>query len=125
MHGRQGFIGLDMVTPIRKPVGLFLIDEEKALNTLVNNVRCLVEQAIANLKTWGVSHIDYRTPLRTFTETISAVIGRYFFTTSELGPGMSWWFLAKSSASCISVTRSTRSGRMSIFLHSHGPATAI
>ncbi|WP_198395125.1 hypothetical protein [Brevibacterium antiquum] len=93
-----------MVTPIPKPVGPSLIDEAKTLRTLVNNVRFLVEQAIANLKTWRVSHIDYRRPLRTFTETISAVVGRYFFTTSELGPGMPCWFLAKSSASCVSIT---------------------
>ncbi|RBY74319.1 transposase, partial [Geodermatophilus sp. TF02-6] len=35
--------------------------------------------AIAHLKTWRILHTDYRRPLNTFKETISAVIGLYFF----------------------------------------------
>jgi hypothetical protein len=29
---------------------------------------------IANFKTWRIMHTDYRRPLETFTETISAVV---------------------------------------------------
>ncbi|WP_018802293.1 hypothetical protein [Catenuloplanes nepalensis] len=34
---------------------------------------------IANFKTWRIMHTDYRRPLKTFTETISCVIGLHFY----------------------------------------------
>jgi hypothetical protein len=34
---------------------------------------------IANLKTWRILHTDYRRPLATFTDSISAVIGLQFY----------------------------------------------
>jgi hypothetical protein len=38
-----------------------------------------IEQTIANLKTWRIFHADYRRPLATFADTISAVIGLQFY----------------------------------------------
>ncbi|MDT5280222.1 MAG: hypothetical protein QOJ20_1417, partial [Mycobacterium sp.] len=41
--------------------------------------RWKIEQTIANLKTWRILHTDYRRPLATFADTISAVIGLQFY----------------------------------------------
>ncbi|PPK64438.1 hypothetical protein CLV40_1191, partial [Actinokineospora auranticolor] len=43
------------------------------------SIRVVVERAIAQLKTWRVLHTDYRRPINTFANTISAVIGLYFY----------------------------------------------
>lgn len=77
--GDKGYIGLGMITPIRKPPGGQLLDWQKELNTAVNSIRASIERAIANLKTWRILHTDYRRPLDTFTETISAVIALEFY----------------------------------------------
>jgi hypothetical protein len=49
----------------------------------INKIRPVVEQAIANFKTWRILHTDYRRPISTFTTTISAVIGLYFYAAGE------------------------------------------
>jgi hypothetical protein len=61
-----------MLTPIRKPLGRNLLDWEKEFNMQINKIRPVVEQAIANFKTWRILHTDYRRPISTFTTTISA-----------------------------------------------------
>jgi hypothetical protein len=78
--GDKGYIGNDMITPIRKPAHRDLLDWEKQLNTAVNKIRYQIEQTIANLKTWRILHTDYRRPLSTFTTTISTVIALHFYT---------------------------------------------
>lgn len=80
--GDKGYIGNDMITPIKKPVGRELVDHEKEFNTQVNRIRYVVEQAIADLKTWRILHTDYRRPISTFPTTISAVIGLYFYAAA-------------------------------------------
>ncbi|PZS34514.1 MAG: transposase, partial [Pseudonocardiales bacterium] len=42
-------------------------------------IRYVIEQTIANFKTWRIMHTDYRRPLATFATTISAVIGLHFY----------------------------------------------
>lgn len=81
--GDKGYIGTGINTPVRKPVFRDLTEEEKTFNTSINRIQYVVERAIANLKAWRIFHTDYRRPLKTVTETISAVIGLYFFTTAE------------------------------------------
>jgi hypothetical protein len=76
----KGYIGKDMITPIRKPPGRELFDWEKELNTTINSTRCLIERAIAHLKTWRILHTDYRRPLTTFPTTISTVVALHFYT---------------------------------------------
>ena len=39
----------------------------------------MIEQTIANFKTWPIMHTDYRRPLTTFATTISAVIALHFY----------------------------------------------
>lgn len=77
--GDKGYIGKDMITPIRKPAFRNLLDWEKEFNTKVNKIRYVIEQVIANFKTWRIMHTDYRRPLATFTVTISTVIALHFY----------------------------------------------
>ena len=39
----------------------------------------MIEQVIANFKTWRIMHADYRRPIATFDATISAVVGLHFY----------------------------------------------
>jgi hypothetical protein len=77
--GDKGYVGKDMITPIRKPAFRNLLDWEKEFNTQVNKIRYVIEQVIANFKTWRIMHTDYRRPLATFTVTISTVIALHFY----------------------------------------------
>ncbi|WP_328405420.1 hypothetical protein [Nocardia sp. NBC_00403] len=56
-----------------------LLDWEKEFNTQVNRIRWVIEQIIANFKTWRITHTDYRPPIETFPETISTVIALHFY----------------------------------------------
>lgn len=80
--GDKAYIGKDMITPVRKPAHRDLLDWEKEFSTAVNKVRYVIEQVIANFKAWRIMHTDYRRPLSTFSETISAVIALHFYATS-------------------------------------------
>ena len=80
--GDKGYIGNGMLTPIRKPPYRSLLGWEKEFNKAVGRVRYRIEQAIANLKTWRILHADYRRPLASFAETISAVIALEFYRTA-------------------------------------------
>jgi len=77
--GDKGFVGNGMITPFKKPAGGELLDWQKEFNTQVNKIRWVIEQVIANFKTWRIMHTDYRRPIETFETTISAVIGLHFY----------------------------------------------
>jgi hypothetical protein len=77
--GDKGYIGKQMITPIRKPAFRKLEEWEKEFNTGVNKIRWMIEQTISNLKTWRILHIDYRRPFETFETTISAVLALEFY----------------------------------------------
>jgi hypothetical protein len=64
------------------PRGGELLDWQKDFNKQVNSIRYQIERAIANLKTWRILHTDYRRPLQTFPETISAIIALEFYRTA-------------------------------------------
>jgi hypothetical protein len=80
--GDKGYVGNDMITPIKKPAHRKLLDWEKEFNKQVNGIRYVIEQAIANLKTWRIMHTDYRRPLATFATTISTVIALHLYATA-------------------------------------------
>lgn len=80
--GDKGYVGNHMLTPIKKPKYRDLLNWEKEFNTQVNKIRWLIEQVIANFKTWRIMHTDYRRPLATFSTTISAVIALHFYATA-------------------------------------------
>jgi hypothetical protein len=56
----KGYVGNDMITPFKKPPGGELLDWQKEFNTQVNKIRYVIEQVIANFKTWRITHTDYR-----------------------------------------------------------------
>ena len=64
--GDKGYVGNGMITPIKKPTGRELLDWQKEFNTQVNKIRYVIEQVIANFKTWRIMHTDYRRPIETF-----------------------------------------------------------
>jgi hypothetical protein len=80
--GDKGYVGTGMVTPIKKPAHRELLEWEKNFNTQINQIRWKIEQVIAHIKTWRIFHTDYRRPLNTFAETISAVVGLHFWRLS-------------------------------------------
>jgi hypothetical protein len=58
--GDKGYIGLGMITPVRKPPGGELSETDTELNQAINRVRYVIEHVIANLKTWRSIFTDYR-----------------------------------------------------------------
>jgi hypothetical protein len=80
--GDKGYIGNGMITPVKKPEGGELAGWQKKFNSQVNKIRYVIERAIANFKTWRIMHTDYRRPLATFHETISAIVALYFYASS-------------------------------------------
>lgn len=78
--GDKGYVGNDMLTPIKKPQHRGLLDWEKEFNTQINKIRYVIEQVIGHFKTWRIMHTDYRRPIDTFRETISTVIALHFYT---------------------------------------------
>ena len=80
--GDKGYVGTGTLTPFKKPAHRDLLDWEKEFNTQINKIRWVIEQIIANFKTWRIMHTDYRRPLATFATTIAAVIGLHFYRAS-------------------------------------------
>ena len=80
--GDKGYVGNRMLTPIKKPKYRDLLGWEKEFNTQINKIRYVIEQVIANFKTWRIMHTDYRRPIETFSETISTVIALHFYATA-------------------------------------------
>ncbi|PFG48432.1 DDE superfamily endonuclease [Amycolatopsis sulphurea] len=80
--GDKGYVGNYMLTPIKKPKHRKLLDWEKEFNTQINKIRYVIEQTIANVKTWRILHADYRRPIETFAETISTVIALHFYAAA-------------------------------------------
>ena len=79
----KGYVGNGMITPFKKPAGGELLDWQKEYNRQVNRIRYVIEQVIAHFKTWRIMDTDYRRPIGTFPETISAVIGLHFYRMAE------------------------------------------
>ncbi len=77
--GDKGYVGNDMITPIKKPADGELLDWQKEFNAQVNKIRWMIEQVISHFKNWRIMNTDYRRPIGTFATTISAVIGLHFY----------------------------------------------
>jgi hypothetical protein len=76
--GDKGYVGLGIHTPIKKPIGGELTEQQKGENSVINSLRAAIERAIAHMKAWRVLHTDYRRPLHTFSDTLDAVVGLIF-----------------------------------------------
>ena len=48
--GDKGYVGNNMMTPIKKPPHRDLLDWEKEFNTQINKIRWIIEQVIANFR---------------------------------------------------------------------------
>jgi hypothetical protein len=77
--GDKGYVGTGTLTPFKKPAHRDLLDWEKEFNSQINKIRWVIEQIIANFKTWRIMHTDYRRPFATFPTTIAAVVGLHFY----------------------------------------------
>ena len=78
--GDKGYVGRDMVTPIKKTGEGELLDWQLTFNSAINGIRAVVERVIANVKNWRILHTDYRRPLDSFATTISAAVGLLFYS---------------------------------------------
>ena len=78
--GDKGYIGTGLITPYRKPAGRELLDWQKEFNTAVNQIRYVIERAIANFKAWRSMHTDYRRPRDTYHTAFAAVRALHFFS---------------------------------------------
>ena len=78
----KGYIGRGMITPPTKPAGKQLSDIAKKVSRSINRVRYIVEQVNAHIKTWKILKEDYRRPLNTFPQTITATLMLYTYTTT-------------------------------------------
>lgn len=77
--GDKGYIGTGLLTPWRKPPGGQLLAWQKEFNRAINQLRHVVERAIANYKTWRCMHTDYRRPEHTYLKAFRAVRALHFF----------------------------------------------
>jgi transposase len=75
----RGYIGLEILTPHRKPAGGELTAQQRGHNTAINRARYVIERTIAHLKNWNVLHTDYRRPINTFSQTITTVTALEFY----------------------------------------------
>jgi hypothetical protein len=77
--GDKGYTGTGIITPIRKPRGGQLPEQERNFNKQINQLRYVIERCIAHFKTWRIMHTDYRRPLNTYTETFHMIRALEFF----------------------------------------------
>ncbi|PPG90776.1 transposase [Rathayibacter rathayi] len=75
--GEKGYIGLGMITTIRKNPD-HTLEWEHQFNKDVNSIHYQIERTIAHLKNGRILHTGYRRPFSTFTPTISAVAALHF-----------------------------------------------
>ncbi len=62
--GDKGYVGNNMITPFKKPAGSELLGWQKEFNIQVNKIRYVIEQVVANFKTWRIMHTGHRTGRR-------------------------------------------------------------
>ena len=78
----KGYIGRGMITPHKKPPNGELSEAAKEANKSINRIRQVVERTIAHIKAWRILHTDYRRPLHTFEQTITATLSLHVFKTT-------------------------------------------
>ena len=80
--GDKGYVGRGMITPHKKPPNGELSEAAKEANKSINRIRQVVERTIAHIKSWRILHTDYRRPLHTFEQTITATLSLHVFKTT-------------------------------------------
>ena len=79
----KGYIGKGMITPHKKPPNGELSEAAEEANKSISRIRQVVEQTIAHIKAWRILHTDYRRPLHTFEQTITAALSLHVFKTTH------------------------------------------
>lgn len=80
----KGYIGTGVLTPYKKPPNSELTKAHKQANRSLNEIRYVVERTIAHIKSWKILAHDYRRPLHTFKETITATLALYAYTNPRI-----------------------------------------
>lgn len=75
----KGYIGVGPTTPFRKPAGHPLTEWQHDFNRQINQLRYVIERAIANFKTWRILFTDYRRPRHTYNKAFRAVRALHFY----------------------------------------------
>ena len=78
----KGYVGRGMIAPHKKPPNGELSEAAQEANRSISRIRQVVEQTIAHIKSWRILHTDYRRPLHTFEQTITAALSLYVFKTT-------------------------------------------
>ena len=78
----KGYVGKEMIAPHKKPPNGELSEAAQEANRSISRIRQVVERAIAHIKAWRILHTDYRRPLHTFEQTITAALSLYVFKTT-------------------------------------------
>ena len=76
----KGYIGTGAITPYKKSPNGELTEAQKQANKSLYEIRYVVERTIAHIKSWKILSHDYRRPLHTFKETITATLAIYTYT---------------------------------------------
>lgn len=71
----------ELKTPMKKPKGKELSEQQKAANKELSKVRVGVEHGIRKVKCWRIVRDEYRMPLGLFTSVSSTVVGLVQFAT--------------------------------------------
>ena len=79
----KGYIGTGITTPYKKPPKGKLTETQRRANRSLNKIRCVVERTIAHIKSRKIMAHDYRHPLDTFKETVTATPALYAHTNPE------------------------------------------
>ena len=83
MDRRQGIRRQGNDHPAQEAPNGELSEAAEEANKSVNRIRQVVEQTIAHIKAWRILHTDYRRPLHTFEQTITAALSLYVFKTTH------------------------------------------
>lgn len=75
----KGYIGLGLLTPTKRKVGVRMRTAVKENNRQINRLRSVVEGTIAQVKIWRVLHTRFRRPLGSYPRVFSVVRALIFF----------------------------------------------
>ena len=80
----KGYIGTGITTPYKKPHKGRLTEAQRRANRSLNKIRRVVERTIPHIKSWKILAHNYRRPLDTLKETITATLSLYTCTNPRI-----------------------------------------
>ena len=76
----KGYIGTGVVTLCKKSPNGEFTQAQRQVSKALGRIRYVVKRTIAHIKAWKILAHDYRRPLHTFKETITATLVLYTYT---------------------------------------------